>query len=117
MVWELAIHKSDGSEADKIEVGVGANVCVGSEGSGRLLRDVDITQRLKLELSGLATDIEPNGACANLAECGRITIVIPTNSARLTSLASGASNWGSDVEFGKRLRDKGSSSDKGSYED
>jgi hypothetical protein len=74
-----------------------------------LLRDVDITQGLELDLSSLAADVETNAAWTNLAERGLGAVIVPSNIAWLTGLASGTSDGRSDVEAGKCLRDKSSS--------
>jgi len=71
-----------------------------------LLRDINTTQALKQNLSGLTADEKSNVARANVTERRLSIVVVPSNVAWLIRLASSAGNWGREVELGKGLGNK-----------
>jgi len=69
--------------------------------------DINIAKGLELNLRGLATNVESHGASANLRKRGLGSVIVPADSARLPSLASGGGNRSGNVEGGKSLGSKG----------
>jgi len=102
----LAIHEFERGKTYEIEVRVTTDGRVGIEGCSRLLRDINTTQALKQNLSGLAADEKSNVARANVTERRLSIVVVPSNVAWLIRLASSAGNWGREVELGKGLGNK-----------
>jgi len=102
----LAIHEFERGKTYEIEVRVTTDGRVGIEGCSRLLRDINTTQALKQNLSGLAADEKSNVARANVTERRLSIIVVPSNVAWLIRLAGSAGNWGREVELGKGLGNK-----------
>jgi len=77
------------------------------------LHDIDITERLELDLGLLATDEKSHSTGADCAKGRSGSVVVPTNSACLASCAGGRGNWRSDVEVGESLGDEGGSESSG----
>lgn len=111
----MAFHEFGGGKTYEIEARVTTDGRVGIEGCVRLLRDINITQVLKQNLSGLAADEKSNSARANFTERRLSIVVVPGNIAWLIGLASSAGNRGREVELGEGLR--GKDGNEGSCED